>query len=393
MSHVSPSLAAEAARPVRREGLGRGPLPKYPGRRLARWALRLLLAAPFLLITAVLAADHDGYFFTDTPNAALVAQVDALADRPLDVDVLVALYPPVTTVTALVVPGGVVGLAVLGSLVAGFFLQRVLEWLRRQEYRWPERAVLLVMLAATPLFAVTVTTNLEITLALALFGLGFIDVVRFIVFANTQAGFRAGILFAAAALAAPAFLFSVVIAGCVVPFLVHSRRGATVANALVLVFPTIAAFGAVSILGLVFRSDLFFVFGGEGLQFDLDRAALVREVLTGPWGWLYFAPAVAGVAFAFAVRRPVLALMPPLVTASILLSVVLGATPSGSAGVTFLLLLVIGIALLPRRPRGGVLALILVLAMSQAVVAWVTAFVLYPASQAWMDSLAAGWAA
>ncbi|WP_234983302.1 hypothetical protein [Demequina sp. NBRC 110053] len=391
MSLPSPAHALDAARPSRREGLGRGPLPKYPASRLARWALRLAFAVPFLVISAALAADPEEYFSTATPNAALVDQVSALSAAPADVDILVRLYPPVTSVTALLVPGGAVGLAIVGSLIAGFFLQRVLEWLRRQDYGWPERVVLLLMLGATPLFAANVTTNLEITLALALFGLGLVDVVRFIVFANTQAGFRAGILFALAALSAPAFLFSIVIAGCVVPFLVHSRRGARLANAFVIVFPTVAAFGAVSVLGLVFRSDLLFVFGGQGLQFDLERALLVRDVLTGPWGWLYFAPAVAGVAFALAVRRPLLALMPPLVTASILLSVVLGATPSGSAGVTFLLLLTIGIALLPRRPRGGYLALVIGLAVSQAVVAWVTAFVLYPASQDWMDALARGW--
>ncbi|WP_203655417.1 hypothetical protein [Demequina activiva] len=341
----------------------------------------------------MLARDSDGYFYTDTPNAALVDQVSALAELTASVDILVALYPPVTTLVAVAMPGGVVGLAVAGSLVAGFFLQRVLEWLQRRDYHRPERALVALMLGATPLFAANVTTNLEITLAVALFGLGLIDVVRFIVFANTQAGFRAGILFALAALSAPALLFSVVIAGSVVPFLVHSRRGATIANALVLVFPTVAAFSAVSILGLVFRSDLFWVFDGEGLEIDLERANLVRDVLTGPWGWLYFAPAVAGVVFALAVRRPLLALMPILVTASILLAVVLGATPSGSAGVTFLLLLTIGIALLPRRPRGGYLALTMGLAASQAVVAWTTAFVLYPASKAWLDAFVQGWSA
>lgn len=380
-----------ASTPKRREGTGSGHLPKHPSSRWARWAVRLLLAAPFLVLTALLAADRDGYFFTGTANATLVARVAEIPSFGLDIDILTALYPPVTTLVALIVPGGVVGLGVAGALAAGFFLQRVYEWLRRLEFRVPDRVILMLTLAATPLFAAHVTTNLEIALGLILFGLGMIDVVRFIVYANTQAGFRSGLYFAAAALSAPAFVLSVLIVGAVVPFLTHSRRGAHLANALVLVFPTVAAFATVTALGVVFRNDVLFVLGGRGLELNPHSYDRVTAMVSGQWGWLYFVPAIVGIIAAIVARRPMLALMPPLVTVLILVSVVYGATPQSSGGIAFVLLVIIGIALVPRSPHGSSRALVIVIAVTQLVVGWTTAALLYPATQDWMEAVTHGW--
>lgn len=371
-----------------REGDGRASMPKYPSHAGARWLLRLVLAAPFVALTVVLSSEP--HYLATTANGTLAAKAELIRSAPLDVGLLVTLYPPIPTILASLLPGGAVTLGVIGSLAAGFFLQRVIEWLRRRRLSMTERIAFFLIVAATPLFAFLVTTNLEITLGLVLFGLGMIDLVRFIVFANTQAGFRVGMYFAAAALSAPAFLFSILIAACVAPFLVHSRRGAGMANFLVLVFPTVAAFVAVEVLVVVFHGDPIAVLGRSGILFRPDRITRVAELLGSAWGWLYFVPAAAGMAIAFLVRRPIVALVPPLLTGSILLMAVLGVTPQGSAGMTFLILMAVAIAFAPRVRPGAARMTITLLATIQVAVGWATALLLYDTVGVWMAAVHEG---
>lgn len=381
----------DRATPLRREGAGRGVLPKYPVTRGRRWLLRVALSLPFVLLTVVLAAGGSDYFLHDSANAALVEHVVGLRGEALDVDLLVALYPPVSTLLALVIPGGVVGLGIVAGLVNGFLLQRVVEWFHRRRLSPAERLLLVLLLAGTPLFAFLSTTNLEISLGLALFLLGMIDLVRFVTFANTQAGFRVGIYFAVAALTAPAFLFSIVIAGCVTPFLRRSRRGAGIANTLVLVFPTLAAFGSVALLGLVFRGDALFLSGSEGLRIHPDRVQLLSDLLAPPWGWLFFVPTVLGMLLALCLRELPLMIVAPLLTGSVLLMSVLGVTPRGSAGLSLLTLVAVLVALAPRGRGRLQRALIGILGVVQIVVGWLSAVLLYPSVRAWTEAVSEGW--
>lgn len=392
MAEISSAVAQSGrslrAAPRLREGDGKGLIPKYPSAAGLRWLLRFALAAPFVVLTLVLAAVP--HYLDATANGALAAKADAIRSAPVGIGLLVTLYPPVPTILAALLPGGVIALGVFGSLAAGFFLQRVIEWLWRRRLSVTQRIAFVLMLAATPLFAFLVTTNLEITLGLVLFGLGMIDLVRFIVFANTQAGFRVGMYFAAAALSAPAFLFSIIIAACVAPFLVHSRRGAGFANLLVLVFPTVAAFVTVEVLEIVFRGDPLAVFGGSGLRFHPERITLVQSLLGSPWGWLYFVPAAAGMALAFLVRRPIVAFVPPLLMGSVLLMAVLGVTPQGSSGMTFLILMSVAIAFAPRARRLPARTMTIVLALTQIVVGWASAFLVYDTVAQWMSAVREG---
>lgn len=365
-------------------------LAKVPQSRPERWLLRFGLAVPFALLTIALATGAPDYFLHQTANAALIERAQAVFTQNGSVAVVLALYPPVATILALVVPGGVVGLGILGSLCAGFYLQKAVEWFTRQRLGVLVQLILVLLVAGSPLLAFLVTTNLEIALGLVLFGLGMIDLVRFIVFANTQAGFRVGLYFAVAALTAPAFVFSIVVSACVAPFLVHSRRGARRANALVIMFPTAAAFGSVAVLALAFRQvPVLEVLRGI-VEFDPDRVALVSGLLGGPWGWLYFVPTLAGILLALVLRRPLLAVAPPLITASILLMALTGNLPSGSSGTNFLILMVIAVALIPRRLLAWQQWAVFSLAATQVAVGWATALWLYPSVELWIQAVTGG---
>ncbi|MBO1901993.1 hypothetical protein J4H92_08535 [Leucobacter weissii] len=385
-------MAAQTLRgaPRLREARGSGRLPKYPARRWARWALRLGFALPFLALALLLDANDDGYFSGETANAELLAEVRGVGAGEVGIDVLGALYPPISSLIALLVPGGALGLGIVGSLVAGFFCQRVFEWFTRRRVPRLDGSILLLLIAGTPLTAFLVTTNLEMTLGAVLFGLGMIDLIRFIVYANTQAGFRVGLYFATAALSAPAFIFSILLAGCVAPLLYHSRLGSRIANALVLVFPTVAAFGSASLLGLVFRSDPLLPLRNTGFDPADDRLQATLDVLGSSWGWLHFVPTVLSMLLALAAQRPLIALAPPLITASFLLMSATGVSPVGSSGTSFLILATVVAAICAQRLRDWHRVAALTLVVLQALVGWALSFLLYPSVGQWWRALTGG---
>ncbi len=380
------------SRPRRREGDGTGRVPKFPISPWRRWLLRGVLALPFIVLVLLLDAARGGYLQNSTANASLVATAHEILARPVSVETVGMLYPPITTLLAVVVPGGAVGLGAVGALVAGFLLQRLVEWSRRQRQTGIDAIALVLVVGGTPLFAFLATTNLEVFLGLALFALGMIDLVRFVVFANTQAGFRAGLLFAAAALTAPAFAFSILIAACVAPFLPHSRRGSRAGTALTLAFPTVAAFGSVTILGVVFLSDPLFAVDVLHVGFAPEQVERTRTFFAQPWAWLYFVPPAGGVVLAFLRRRPVAAVAPALLMGSIVLMSLAGVLPTGSSGTAFLLLLLAMVAIAPVGGHGLRTRWTLRLgAVVLLVTGWTSAFLIYRPVDQWMQALLRGW--
>lgn len=388
----SPQRRSLTSRPRRREGDGTGRLPKFPVSSWRRWLLRGALALPFIVLVLLLDAAGGGYLQNSTANASLVATAPEILARPVSVETVRMLYPPITTLLAVIVPGGVVGLGVVGALVAGFLLQRLIEWSLRQRETGIDATALVLVVGGTPLFAFLATTNLEVFLGLALFALGMIDLVRFVVFANTQAGFRAGLLFAAAALTAPAFAFSILIAACVAPFLPHSREGSRVGVALTLAFPTVAAFGSVAILGVVFLADPLFAVDGLHVGFAPERVERTQTFFAQPWAWLYFVPTAGGIVLALVWRRPLAALAPVLLTGSTVLMSLAGVLPAGSSGAAFLLLLLALVAIAPVGDHGLRTRWTLRLgAVVLLVTGWTSAFLIYRSVEEWTQALLGGW--
>jgi len=391
-------LEAERAGALRREleaaradGHTRTRLEPFPSRAGARWLLRLAFAVPFLVLAAVSA---DPTVADVTVNRSVVDHVATLSWDRADVSWLSELYPPLGTILVRLIPGDAAGLAVAGALVAGILLQQLLEAMVQRRFPWWKSTVFLVAIGANPLFAYTATGNFEALLGIALFGIGAINMVRFVSSRNTKAGFESGILFMLAALADASGLVLVVAAAITAPLLSVARRGESGArwsNVLVVLFPTIAVFGAVMFLEALFGRNPLLVFQ-NAVHYDPALWGLVPELVTTLNGLLILAPVASGCALALLSRRPGSVLISVFVFGALIIGYVGGLIPVNSAGNVFLIMTMMGIAVVPAARTTRVSGLIAAVGAAQIVIAWAAAFN-RPITLAWMaaigDSL--GW--
>lgn len=365
-------------------------LEAFPTRASARWILRLALSVPFVLV-ALVERLSPGLATGTTVNQDLVARVAAIDWSRADVAWVGELYPPISTVLGAVIPGGAFGLGLVGALLAGPFLQLMIEVMHQRRFHPAKIAVFVVALAGNPLFAAMVTTNFEAFLGIAFFGIGAINMVRFIVNRNTQAGFRAGILFMLTALSSASGLVFVVVAGLTAPLLTLARRGqkgARGSNILVVLFPTLSTFATVAFLQLVFLHTPFLILTQQ-FVYDPARWAVVPTFVTTLNGFLLVAPMLSGWALALLVRRPGAILISTLLFAALLIGYVFDLIPANSAGNTFLIMTMMGIAILPAANTTRSSILITVVAGAQIVIAWAAAFN-RPIVVDWMHSVAVG---
>lgn len=358
-----------------------GRLPKYPQARWARWAFRLAIAA-FYTGLAIWWNAASGGDWSGTANAALADRVDAITWGASGVDVIGALYPPITSLLAAPVPGGAFGLAIAGSIGAAFTVQQILQALTRKAIPLGVRTIFIVTIATTPLYTYVVLTNFEATIALMFFGLAMVDLVRFVTWANTQAGFRAGILFACAAFSDSTTIFSALVAAIGGGLIIQSRAGARVANAVVVAFPTVTLFVSLAVLGLAFGAGPLAMVRGD-LAWSPERAEGFAQSLLTPLGILYLAPLVLMVITSFGLGYPGTALIAVLLQASTVLAFILGLTPPGVAGVTYMLLLLLAIAIVPTPTNGAQSVLTGGVSVLLWVLGWFTAFQ-WPIVTTWM---------
>lgn len=336
--------------------------------------LRLGAMAPLVLLALVLETVPP---FESSPNADLPARLAEIDWTRGDAEWLALLYPHTTTMLAAANPFGPVGLSILGAIAAGFLIQRVAEIIAQRSIPRSTGIILTVALVANPLFVYSALENLPGFLALTFLGLALADMVRFVNWGNTESGFRAGILLMGSALSDPSGILFALVATLASPFLRHGRAsapGLRAANMLVLAFPTMGAFVTIMFLNLLF-------FGTAWPGFDLASIGagvaaawphLVALYAT-PTGWLLAAPLVSAWLVAVVVRRP--AAIPVSTIVFVLLNVafLLGVFHPGAAGVTFLLLTLLAITLIPaaRTPLTNVL--VDLVAVLQIAIAWLTA--------------------
>jgi hypothetical protein len=365
-------------------------LDSFPRRKPARWLLRLGLSVPLIVLAALvtLVPALEG-----TPNADLVTSLDRISWERGDAEWLALLYPHVSTIIASSNPFGRFGLSVLGAIAAGFLLQKVAEIIAQRAIPRSTGIILVIALAANPLFAFFALENLPGFLALTCFGLALADLLRFINWGNTESGFRAGILMMLSAFSDPSGILYVFIAVFASPFLRHGRSapGLRAANMLVIAFPTLGAFATIVFLNVLFfgtpwpQTDIAGVLTGISKAFD-DLLVLY----TTPTGWLVVAPLASAWLVALIVRRPQAIAVSTIVFLLLNIAFVLGAFHPGSAGETFALLTILAIALIPSAKSVAANVLVDLVAVLQVAIAWTAAFdreiVL-----AWMQSVVDAW--
>lgn len=364
-----------------------GRIDKFPRNGWLRWGLRLLIAAVYAAV-AVWFSVASGGDWSGTANAALAERVAAIEWGSGSVAVIGALYPPISSLIAILIPGGAFGLAIAGALVAGLMIQLILQSMRRKRFPTAVRLIFTFTLALSPAFVYIATTNFEATLGLMFFGLGMIDLVRFVTWANTQAGFRAGILFACSAFSDTTGLFAALVAAAASAVIIQSRQRARLANAVVIVFPTLALLGALALLGWAFGAGPLSAIRGD-LQWDGARAQAYVESVFSPAGLLYLAPTLIIVATGVALGYTGVGLVGVLITAMTGLAFILGLTPPGVAGNTFVLLLLFAVAVVPAATTLRHAVLVSATAVLLFLSGW-TYVSRLPAITTWMGVLIGG---
>ncbi len=353
--------------------------------------LRLGVAAPLVLLALLL---ERAPALSSAPNADLEVAVAAIDWTRGDAEWLAMLYPHVSIMLASANPFGRGGLSVMGAIAAGFLVQKVAELIAQRAIPRSTGIILVIALAANPLFAYFALENLPGFLALTFFGLALADLVRFVNWGSTDSGFRAGILLMVAAVCDPSGILFAAVAVLASPFLRPGRAstpGLRAANMLVLAFPTLGAFATIAFLNLLF-------FGAPWP--GLDLAAIAAAVPAGiddllalyatPTGWLIAAPLVSAWLVAAVVRRPAAIAVSTMVFVVLNLAFLLGVFHPGAAGVTFLLLSLVAIALIPGARSALTNVLVDLVAVVQVGIAW-TAALDRPVVIEWMRVVSDAW--
>ena len=369
----------------------RSRLDAYPRDPLLRWALRLALAVPYLLV-AWFSAATDEAAALNTPNQQLLDHVATIPWDRADPEWIGEIFPPISTLIATLLPGGRAGLAVAGAVIAGIFLQKLIEIMVQRRFFPTTIAILTLALGANPLFAYTAIENFPAFLGLAFFGIAASDIMRFVAWRNTRSGFRAGMLLMLATLSDLSGLLYVLTAAAAAPFLRLARagqKGARAANVLVIIYPTVSALAAIFFINFVFTGSLLNSLGRDILNGTPERFAALGPLFTTVNGWLLVAPVLSAWLIALIVRRPGSILVSTLVFVAILGAYVLGLLPPGSAGNTFILMTVMAIALVPTPKNRLTTILVDAVAVLQIVIAWVAAFN-RPVVVDWMNAVWSG---
>ena len=120
LARLDPQLSGDARRRAARTRLD-----AFPRDPLLRWALRLALAVPYLLVAWIGSATNAVYTL-NTPNQQLVERLPTISWDRADPEWIGQIFPPLSTLLGTVIPGGRPGLAVAGALIAGIFLQKLI---------------------------------------------------------------------------------------------------------------------------------------------------------------------------------------------------------------------------------------------------------------------------
>ena len=361
----------------------------YPVSPAARWILRAALALPFLVI-ALVTILHPS-LLSSSVNADLALRVSEIDWTRGDARWLQQLSPPAGVLLAKLIPGGTAGLSIVGAIGAGWFLQHLIQVMKDKQWRMRNVVLMTIAVGANPVFAYLVVGNLLGFLSLATFGLGTVEMYRFVARRNTDSGFRAGVWFLTCSLIDASGLLLVIVALVAAPFLSVARageRGARLANILVVFYPSFAAAGSLVLMQLVYLEDPFALYAGA-IQYDPANWSIFAGLFTTPGGWSTLLAGLLGATAGLLSSRPQAALMAPLALVVLVLGRVFGLVPIAGVGYVFLATSMIALALTPRLTTPLRRISLTFIALSFAILGWVTGMTRVPVTD-WISAFLEG---
>ena len=281
-------------------------------------------------------------------------------------------YPPIPTFLASVLPGGLLTLALVSSLLAGVAMASLWDRVRSRATSMPVTVALLASLACVPAVLYGATQDLAAFAGLAFLIVALDGFTRFIIDRDTRGGFQAGLMLAFAFGCDPIALVYAAALAAAAPLLAHSRfraePEAAVATASVLLFPVFAAAAAWAFLEWRFTGSAFASVTRDGTLFHFPDGVLggLGQAIGRTASTLLHAPVYIAVGVLLFLRKPMAVAGFALPLAGLVVADWIGLEYAGITA--FMLLAAVAIVTAPARPSGWVARVLVGAAALQIVV-------------------------
>ncbi len=205
------------------------------------WALRVALFVPYLELALWMNARQ----VNPAPNAAMRAEGNLIQVHNRDLGWFAQVHPLLPAGIARLVPGGSIGLSIVGAGIAALVLAVLMERLYYQGFSRSLTLFLVATLATTPAFCYEVIGDVTGLLTLSLLALALIGCLDFVVGGETYGGFVAGLAMGIGVICNFAFVIFALVISTAGPLIGHDRvrrnPRTILASTTVLLFPTAAA--------------------------------------------------------------------------------------------------------------------------------------------------------
>ena len=241
-----PTLGGRKAREVR----------AWPEEPVRRTVLQFLLALPFASVVFIAAGSYGSH----SPNAALIRTMQHLHYADTSLNWMPKLTPIIPAICAAVLHDRLL-MSLLGALVAGYFLQTIMELLHQRRVPLWYQLVIIGAVSLNPVFIFQATQNFSMFLGITAFIIALMHMVRFIEWGSTFHGIATGTLLTVSAFSdRNGWLYPLILLA-IMPIMKWWRRGergAGYATITVVFFPVlVTAFSLLAVNWIVANINPF----------------------------------------------------------------------------------------------------------------------------------------
>ena len=364
-------------------------LDPWPHGRTLRTLTQLVLSLPFLAITLWYQIQVTGAK-TTSPNIVLLDRINDLNITDTNLDWLNQFYPPLPSLFA-VIFNSELALGIVGSFIAGWFAHAVWEVMVQRRFPYYLQIIIMFAVIFNPITFYNATQNLGGFLATAVLGIGTIQMVRFIEFGSTYHGFQASLMFAAATLSSSygiIFVLIIVISSSLLKWHRIGFTGAIRSTLTVILLPSIGIFVTFLIISWMLTGSAMGRVEELLSGFTLSTILQITTVYNTPLFLSFAAPSLGVWAVAqLSHRKGALAFAFALVLVQLaVMFLVLHGITSGT-GVTYLMLVILSLALIPQNRTVPVNILISVIMVMQIVISYWIIITRYNSLGKWFETL------